>query len=125
MYNNPESIITNRSGIYIKDKNGKFENVICSNPTCKWGAGGFLSTAEDVAEFTLALLSGEIINKDFAKTILKPDEYGISIVNGKGAGGRAQVWTNINKNLVIVFVGNAQGQNVKIQSLAEKISSLL
>ena len=125
VYDNPESIISNRSGIYTKDKNGKFKNIICSNPTCKWGAGGFLSTAEDVAEFTIALLSGEIISQDFAKTILNPDKNGISIVNGEGAGGRAQIWTDINKNLVIIFVGNAQGQNLKIQSFAEKISSLL
>ena len=125
VYDNPESIISNRSGIYTKDKNGKFKNIICSNPTCKWGAGGFLSTAEDITKFTIALLSGEIINKNFVKIILKTDKNGISVLNGEGAGGRAQVWADINKNLVIVFVGNAQGQNVKIQNLAEKISSLL
>ena len=125
VYDNPANVIPNRSGIYTKEGRGKFKNVICSDPTCKWGAGGFLSTSEDIAKSIISLLSGDIISKESAKIILHPDKDGISIINGEGAGGRAQIWANLNKNLVIVFVGNAEGKSIRIQSFAEKISKLL
>src|SRR6185503_4412319 len=42
--------------------------------SCQWGAGGFVSTAEDLARFGLALLRGDLVKRESLSILLSPQK---------------------------------------------------
>ena len=67
--------------------------------SCKWGAGGFVSTAEDLARFGMALLRGDIVRRESAALLFSPQRtssgettgYGMGWQIGVDAGGRRRL----------------------------------
>jgi CubicO group peptidase (beta-lactamase class C family) len=67
--------------------------------SCKWGAGGFVSTAEDLARFGMALLRGDIVRRESAAVLFSPQRtstgettgYGMGWQIGVDAGGRRRL----------------------------------
>jgi CubicO group peptidase (beta-lactamase class C family) len=67
--------------------------------SCKWGGGGFVSTAEDLARFGMALLRGDIVRRESAALLFSPQRtssgettgYGMGWQIGVDAGGRRRL----------------------------------
>lgn len=54
--------------------------------SCKWGAGGFVSTAEDLARFGLALLRGDIVKRESLPLLFSPQKTAAGESTGNGLG---------------------------------------
>ena len=59
--------------------------------TCLWGAGGFVSTAEDLARFGLALLRGELVKRESLALLLTPQKTSTGESTGHGLGWQVGV----------------------------------
>ncbi|HEV8232370.1 MAG TPA: serine hydrolase domain-containing protein [Thermoanaerobaculia bacterium] len=67
--------------------------------TCKWGSGGFVSTAEDLARFGMALLRGELVRRESLPLLFSSQKttsgestgYGLGWQIGSDAGGRRRI----------------------------------
>lgn len=70
-----------------------------TNNACKWGAGGFVSTAQDLARFGMALLRGDLLRRETAAAMFSPQKtstgestgYGMGWQVGVDAGGRRRL----------------------------------
>jgi serine beta-lactamase-like protein LACTB, mitochondrial len=60
----PAQIIRNRARLYTRDSTGTIRNADAIDPSYKIPAGGWLSTAKDVARFGLALGDGALLSPD-------------------------------------------------------------
>jgi CubicO group peptidase (beta-lactamase class C family) len=59
--------------------------------SCKFGAGGFVSTAEDLARFGLALLRGDIVRRESLPLLFSPQKSAAGESTGNGLGWRVGV----------------------------------
>ena len=75
------------------------------NNTCKWGASGFVSTAEDLARFGMALLRGDLVRRESAALLFTPQKTSGGESTGYGRRFVAERPTWIG----IVPVGYADG----------------
>lgn len=76
--------------------------------TCKWGAGGFVATADDLARFGAALLDGSLVAERGLGMFLKGSQT--YAAQGVGAGGTALLRLDATSGTVIVLVGNTSGE---------------
>lgn len=87
--------------------------------TCKFGAGGLVSTAEDLARFGLALLRGELLRRESTAILFAPQKtssgestgYGLGWQVGVDAGGRrrlVQSGRTVGGRSVLVLVPEAR-----------------
>ena len=67
---------------YEQEEDGKYKDVTWTNPSCKWGAGGFVSTASDVVHFNVALLGSRLVSPQFVQLLMEPDENGLHYFGG-------------------------------------------
>ena len=89
--------------------------------SCKWGAGGFVATAEDVGRFGAAMLDGSIISPRSLQLFLR----GRSVyrASGFGIGGSAVLLIDANHDLAIALLSNTSGEtsSADLGQLAEDI----
>lgn len=78
--------------------------------TCKWGAGAWLGTAEDVARFGLALVDEPLLQPQTRQLFLR----GRSVyrAQGVGVGGAAFLVVDDERNLSIGLLSNAIGETL-------------
>lgn len=118
-----EKNLPSLSAAFEKDETGKFKDVSWTNPRCKWGAGGFVSTPSDVVRLSDALLSGKLIKPEFVRLIMdEVDQAGIHYLGGVSAGGHALVRTDTRTGLIVAITGNARG--VDLKKPADQIAAL-
>ena len=107
---------------YERGPDGGFRDVTgTTDPSCKWGGGGYLSTAADLARFPLAVLSGRLLPPS-AAGLLFEDEASPHRTGGSGPGGTAHVRTDLESGLVVALATNVGGALGTIADLADRIA---
>lgn len=110
---------------YERNEGGNYQVVSNADPSCKWGAGGFISTASDIVRFNLTLLQGKIVSSDFVKLLISPDSNGTHYFGGSSAGGRSMVRTDVNTGFVIAILGNARANDVDLRQITDSIANII
>ncbi|HEY3171564.1 MAG TPA: serine hydrolase domain-containing protein [Thermoanaerobaculia bacterium] len=111
--------------------------------SCKWGAGGFVSTAEDLARFGLALLRGELVRRESLPVLFSPQKtatgestgHGLGwqigvdaagrrrlVQSGRTPGGRSVVVLIPESKLAVALLANVDGEHLDDHAL--KIAAL-
>jgi serine beta-lactamase-like protein LACTB len=119
-----------RATFYEPARFGRVKEARPLDNTCRWGAGAFLSTPDDLAQFCLALLDGRIVGGgafDEIFTSMKDpsgeetgyafgwgvgvDEAGRPYASHSGGaiGGRAAVYILREQKIVVVILANMEG----------------
>ena len=76
-------------------------NVASATDTvCKWGAGGFIATAEDLARFGMALLRGELLRRESTTLMFSPQKTSSGESTGHGLGWQIGVTSGGRRRLV-------------------------
>ncbi len=102
---------------------GGFRDVTeTTDPSCKWGGGGYLSTASDLARFPLAVLSGGLLPPSAVRLLFDGDEP-VHRAGGSGPGGTAHVRTDLESGLVVAVAANAGGALETLAEIADQIAS--
>lgn len=105
------AIIPNRASFYKKDKSGTVQNADFLDPIYKIPGGGWLSSAEDMARFEVAILNDTLVQRTTRNLMWTPqtladkshDDYGLGWFIGKDdssgtvghAGGQQGTSTSI------------------------------
>jgi CubicO group peptidase (beta-lactamase class C family) len=96
--------------IYERDQRGAYQDVTFVNPSCKFGAGGFISNAADLVKIGMAFNDGQLISPEMVKLAMEGDiSNNIFIVGGVSAGSRAILGINIITGHSMVILGNQRG----------------
>jgi len=111
--------------------------------SCEWGAGGFVSTAEDLARFGLALLRGDLVKRESLPLLLTPQKtstgegtgHGLGwqvgvdhagrrrmVQSGRTTGGRSVVVLVPDSKLAVAVLANVDGEHLDDHAL--KIAEL-
>lgn len=111
--------------------------------TCKWGAGGFVSTAEDLARFGMALLRGSLVKRESAALLFTAQRtsvgestgYGLGwqvgadgggrrrlVQSGRTPGGRSVLVLVPESRLAVAVLANVNGEHLDDHAL--KIAEL-
>lgn len=120
------------------DQDGKaWKEFSDANVTCKFGAGAFLSSANDMARFGSALLQGKIVASDQVAALFEPArttsgqeiDFGfgwgsvktdsgrrIGVVSGGNVGGRAALAVDPATKTVVAIVANFEGPRVTAEA---------
>lgn len=110
---------------------------------CKWGAGGFVSTAEDLARFGMALLRGSLVKRESTALLFTPQKtstgestgYGLGwqvgvdaggrrrlVQSGRTPGGRSVLVLVPESRLAVAVLANVNGEHLDLHAL--KIADL-
>lgn len=109
---------------YEREPAGGYRDVgEITNPSCKWGGGGYLSTAADLARFPLAALSGSLLPQSAVDLLFDVEEGPVDRAGGSGPGGSAHVRTDLESGLVIALASNVGGALATLQSVADQIAA--
>jgi len=96
--------------IYEKDKNGNYIDVSYVNPSCKFGAGGFISNAKDLVALGMAFYSEKLISQDMVQLAVAGDVTGqIFMIGGVSAGARSLLAIDMKTGRTIAILGNLRG----------------
>lgn len=111
----------NRANFYREAPEGTVELEEPVDNTCKWGAGGFLSTAEDVARFALTMVHGDLVSRPTRQLFLRGSST--YTAQGVGAGGTAFLVADAERRLGIALLSNVTGETLgpALQRLARRI----
>lgn len=82
----PYKIISHRAQGYQKDGEGKLINSEYVNMSNKLPAGGFITTAEDLAAFAVHLMNDQLVNKATKELMLTPQQTSTGKVIDYGFG---------------------------------------
>jgi serine beta-lactamase-like protein LACTB, mitochondrial len=104
----PERELPRRTGFYSETAPRTFGAEEPVDNTCKWGAGAWLGTAEDVARFGLALVDGALLRPETQQLLLAGRP--IFRAQGIGAGGMAIVVADDGEDLAVALLSNATGE---------------
>lgn len=109
---------------YERESAGGYRDVgETTNPSCKWGGGGYLSTAADLARFPLAVLSGRLLPPSAVDLLFDLEEGPVDRAGGSGPGGSAHVRTDLESGLVIALATNVGGALATLESVADRIAA--
>lgn len=92
-----------------------------TDPSCKWGGGGYLSTAADLARFPLAALAGDLLPPSAVGLLF--DEGPVQGEGGSGPGGSSYVRTDLESDLVVAVTANAGGALETLRDVADRIAA--
>ncbi len=133
MIDDPRRWLPGRSLFYERGFLGLLRAARTVDTSCRSGAGGLVSTTEDLVRFGAALLRGEIVRRDTVETMFTPQKtrngsdtgYGLGwYVNtdargrrylwhdGRGVGGRAAIVIVPHARLVTVMLSNIEGERL-------------
>lgn len=110
---------------------GRVMKAVEVDNSCKWGAGAFLSTSDDLARFGLALLGGRIVGDETLEMIFtpihpssgEPSNYAFgwgvgasedgrvyAAHSGGAVGGRGAICLLPDEDIVVVLLANMDGE---------------
>ena len=133
MIDDPRRFLPGRSLFYERGFLGLLRTAQPVDTSCRWGAGGLLSTTEDLVRFGAALLRGELLRPRsldamFTSTRtrtgadtgyglgwnVETDSRGRPFVwhAGRGVGGRAAIVVVPHARLVAVMLSNIEGERL-------------
>jgi CubicO group peptidase (beta-lactamase class C family) len=98
------AIIPGRTDFYQKDKSGNVVNADFLDSSYKIPGGGWLSTADDMARFELAILNLQLLKQSTLELMWKPSKQSQSSKGGYGLG------FGIFTDKGIRYVGHSGGQ---------------
>lgn len=108
----PTRDVASRATPYVADGEGRRQADTVDN-TCKWGAGGFVATAADVARFGSALLGGELVSDRSREMFLRGED--VYSAQGSGVGGTALLRIDAANGLAISLLSNTSGEAVSAE----------
>lgn len=120
----PRRQLPTRSRFYQESAPGTFVPADEVDNTCKWGAGAWLATAEDVARFGLALVDGSLLQPQTRQLFLRGQS--VYRAQGIGAGGAAFLVVDEERKLSIALLSNAIGDALgpALQSGASRLYAI-
>lgn len=110
MLDDPSEAIPNRTRFYQEAAPGVFVSASEVDNTCKWGAGAWLGTAMEVAQFGLALVDESFLSPRTQQLFLRGQP--IYRAQGVGVGGTAFLTVNDTQNLSVALLSNASGEAI-------------
>lgn len=133
MLEDPRGPLSRRSRFYQRGWFGILSEAPPVSHLCKWGASGFVSTAEDLVRFGLSLLSGEIVRRETLSTLFAPqrtrmgESTGVGLgwevavdsrgrlrlmQSGRTVGGRSAIVLVPEARLAVVLLANIEGEHL-------------
>ncbi len=133
MIDDPRRFLPGRSLFYERGFLGLLRAAEPVDTSCRWGAGGLLSTTEDLVRFGAALLRGELLRSRSLDAMftsrkarngtdtgyglgwnVETDSRGRPFVwhAGRGVGGRAAIVVVPHARLVAVMLSNIEGERL-------------
>ena len=133
LIDDPRRYLPGRSQFYERGFLGLLRAARPVDTSCRSGAGGLLSTTEDLVRFGSALLRGELVRRDTLETMFSPQKtragtrtgYGLGWyvdtdargrrylwADGRGVGGRAAIVIVPHARLVTVMLSNIEGERL-------------
>ena len=133
MMDDPRRFLPGRTQFYERGFLGLLKAARTVDTTCLSGAGGLLSTTEDLVRFGAALLRGELVRGDLLDAMFTPRRtrggqstgYGMgwnveldargrpyAWHGGRGVGGRAAIVVVPHVRLVTVMLSNIEGERL-------------
>ena len=103
----PGPIVPGRAHFYTRDEKGNVVNAGFVDNSCKWAGGGFVSTAEDLVTFALALLDGRLLAPETVRLLWTSQKTTGGKETGYGLGW--SVATDRKGRRRISHSGGAQG----------------
>lgn len=83
-----KKIVENRAGFYAKTSDNKWNNEVYGDSSDRWGAGGFISTAEDLVRFGSESLNGSFLKPETRSLVFTPQKTKDGKETGVGFGWR-------------------------------------
>lgn len=102
----PTLDVEGRASFY-EETEGTVEAARAVDNTCKWGAGGYLSTAEDVVRFGAAMLDDEILSAESRELFMRGED--VYRAQGIGTGGAAFLTVDRERSLSVALLSNVVG----------------
>lgn len=107
----PEIGVEGRATFYeqVEDVNGAvaLRPAAFVDNTCKWGAGGYLSTAADVAAFGMAMLDSAYLAPASLELFMRGED--VYRAQGVGSGGASFLVVDRTSSLSVALLSNAVG----------------
>ncbi len=113
----PRAEIPGRAVFYSVPEQGPPRPAPSVDNTCKWGAGAFLSTAEDLLAVYRATLDGDVVGRPTLTSMVLSgadrDASGRRVleISGWGTGAAAFTAADLDTGVVVVLLSNAIGQD--------------
>lgn len=119
----PMTDVDHRASVY-EESGGRPATARAVDNTCKWGAGGLLATAPDVARFGAAMLGGALISPPTLQLFLRGTD--VYRAQGVGVGGTAFLVLDQANALSIAVLTNTSGERASpaAQRTAETIHAV-
>lgn len=133
MADDPRRFLPGRTVFYERGWFGLLSSAREVDTSCRFGAGGLVSTTADLARFGAALVGGELVRPETARALFTPQRtrtgadtgYGLGwhvdtdargrVVawhGGRGVGGRAAIVVVPHARLVVVMLSNIEGERL-------------
>ncbi len=133
LIDDPRRYLPGRSQFYERGFLGLLRAARSVDTSCRSGAGGLVSTTEDLVRFASALLRGELVRRETLETMFTPQKtragqrtgYGLGWYvetdargrryvwhDGRGVGGRAAIVVVPHARLVAVMLSNIEGERL-------------
>ncbi len=133
LIDDPRRYLPGRSQFYERGFLGLLRSARSVDTSCRSGAGGLVSTTEDLVRFASALLRGELVRRETLETMFTPQKtrggqrtgYGLGWYvetdargrryvwhDGRGVGGRAAIVVVPHARLVTVMLSNIEGERL-------------
>ncbi len=131
MVDDPRRFLPGRTLFYERGWFGLLRSAREVDTSCRWGAGGLVSTTGDLARFGAALLRGEILRRETLEAMfttqttrtgartgyglgwhVETDARGRRVLwhGGRGVGGRSAIVLIPHARLVCVMLSNIEGE---------------
>lgn len=104
----PAEEVPHRTQFYQELSPGTFSLASEVDNTCKWGAGAWLGTAADVAQFGLALIDDSFLSSGTQQLFLRGQPT--YRAQGVGVGGTAFLVVDDARDLSIALLANTSGE---------------
>jgi serine beta-lactamase-like protein LACTB, mitochondrial len=139
----PRSPAPHAATAYERGWFGMLTVMPAADNSCKWGGGGFVSTAEDLARFGMALLHGDLVRRESAALFFSPQktatgestgyamgwQVGVDgggrrrlVQSGRTPGGRSVLVLVPEARLAVAVLANVNGEHLDDHAL--KIADL-
>ncbi|HTR02436.1 MAG TPA: serine hydrolase domain-containing protein [Thermoanaerobaculia bacterium] len=133
MVDDPRRFLPGRTQFYERGWFGLLGAARPVDTSCRWGAGGLVSTTSDLVRFGAALVNGDIVKRETLEAMFTPQKtrggtetgYGLGWHvdrdargrryvwhGGRGVGGRAAIVIVPHARLVTVMLSNIEGERL-------------
>ncbi|HVS63853.1 MAG TPA: hypothetical protein VMT85_10185, partial [Thermoanaerobaculia bacterium] len=105
----PGAVIRGRAETYGRAADGAPRR-LALDASCKWGAGGYLSSVADLVRFYLGITGGKLLSPPMAALVLGADADGSLRFGGASEGGRSLVSGNVREGLFVAIAANERAE---------------